>query len=176
MGLIILIVLVVIPIIEIAVFIEVGGSVGVWNTVAIIFITAMIGAALLRQQGLQTLHKIQQSLAQNQFPVREMFDGLCLLIAGAFLLTPGFVTDGIGSLLFLPPFRAALGLLALRHATIHASGHSESHHSSFSASHSQAPQDGVIDGEYSDITETDVAEKGNIPPKQVETVETPDKP
>jgi len=171
MGLIILVILVGVPILEIAVFIEVGGSVGVWNTVAIIFITALAGAALLRQQGMQTLKKIQQSLENNQFPVREMFDGLCLLVAGAFLLTPGFVTDAFGFLLFLPPVRQLLGLVALRHAAIHATRHSSKHSGGFSTGSTHPYEDGVIDGEYTDLSDTE-----NNPPKQVETIETPDKP
>ena len=97
-----------VPIIEIAVFIEVGGRLGLWPTLATIILTAMAGTALLRQQGLATLQRVHESLEANRFPMAEVFDGLCLLVAGALLLTPGFVTDAAGLLLFVPAVRMAL--------------------------------------------------------------------
>lgn len=96
------------PVIEIAVFIEVGGAIGLWPTLAVVIVTAVVGTGLLRQQGLATLRRAQESLARNQFPVQEVYDGMCLLFAGALLLTPGFVTDAVGLLLFLPAFRAMI--------------------------------------------------------------------
>jgi len=104
----ILLALIAVPIIEIAVFLEVGGRVGVLNTILMIIITALIGAWLLRSQGLQTLQRAQKSLNQNVFPASEVFDGLCLMVAGGLLLTPGFVTDLFGFLLFVPWTRRAL--------------------------------------------------------------------
>lgn len=97
-----------VPIVEIAVFIEVGGRLGLWPTLATIILTAMAGTALLRQQGLATLQRVRESLEANRFPMAEVFDGLCLLVAGALLLTPGFVTDAAGLLLFVPAVRMAL--------------------------------------------------------------------
>ena len=97
-----------VPIVEIAVFIEVGGRLGLWPTLAMIILTAMAGTALLRQQGLATLQRVRESLEANRFPMAEVFDGLCLLVAGALLLTPGFVTDAAGLLLFVPAVRVAL--------------------------------------------------------------------
>lgn len=105
MAKLLLLAFIVVPIIEIAVFLEVGGRIGVFNTILAIVITALIGTWLLRSQGLLTLHRAQESLNQNIFPVSEVFDGLCLLVAGALLLTPGFVTDALGFLLFVPPIR-----------------------------------------------------------------------
>lgn len=103
------------PLVEIAVFIEVGGALGLWPTLAIVILTAMLGTALFRIQGLSVLRQAQASLGANHFPAYAVFDGLCLLVAGALLITPGFVTDGLGFLLFLPPFRAFLrGLIARR--------------------------------------------------------------
>jgi UPF0716 protein FxsA len=104
----ILLAFIAVPIIEIAVFLKVGGQIGTLNTILMIVITAIIGTWLLRSQGLMTLHRAQESLNQNVFPVAEVFDGLCLLFAGGLLLTPGFVTDGIGFLLFVPWFRGIL--------------------------------------------------------------------
>jgi UPF0716 protein FxsA len=108
MGFVLLFVMIVIPITEIAVFIEVGGRIGLWPTLATVVLTAMVGTALLRQQGLATLMRARQSLEENRLPMSEVFDGACLLVAGALLLTPGFVTDGAGLLLFVPAVRAAL--------------------------------------------------------------------
>ncbi len=109
MGRLILIILIVTPIIEIAVFIEVGGLIGLWPTLATIVLTALIGTALLRQQGLATLARAQQEMAAQRVPVRELFHGICLLLAGALLLTPGFVTDAVGFALLVPPLREAIG-------------------------------------------------------------------
>ncbi len=109
MGAILFLALVGVPLIEIAVFIEVGGYLGLWPTLAIIVITAIVGTALLRQQGLSTLHSAQREMEAGRMPVRELFDGVCLLAAGAFLLTPGFVTDAVGLALMVPPVRAVLG-------------------------------------------------------------------
>ncbi len=108
MPLLILGVFIVVPIIEIAVFIQIGGQIGLWNTIAVVIVTAMIGTWMLRAQGLKTLDQARRSLERQVFPVAELFDGMCLLIAGVLLLTPGFVTDAAGFLLLAPPLRRAL--------------------------------------------------------------------
>lgn len=97
-----------IPILEITVFIMVGDRIGMLPTIALVMLTAVTGIAMLRYQGLATLQRVRASLERNEMPLKEVFDGLCLLIAGVLLLTPGFVTDAIGLLLFMPPVRAAL--------------------------------------------------------------------
>ncbi len=108
MGGLLLFVFIVIPILEIIVFIQAGEWIGLWPTVAGVVLTAVIGAAVVRHQGLATLASAQQSVASGRFPVREVFDGLCLVIAGAFLITPGFLTDTAGFLLLVPPVRTFL--------------------------------------------------------------------
>ncbi len=107
-GLIILIALLGIPILEIAVFIALGGKIGIAWTLALIFITAVIGTALLRMQGLSLVDRIRQETEAGRVPGRELGHGAMLLVAGILLLTPGFVTDGIGFLLFVPAFRDLL--------------------------------------------------------------------
>jgi UPF0716 protein FxsA len=82
-----------VPLIEIALFIQVGDFIGLWPTIAIVIATAMAGTALIRQQGLNTLKRAQQEMAAQRLPMRELFNGVCLLFAGAMLLTPGFLTD-----------------------------------------------------------------------------------
>ena len=97
-----------VPLAEIAVFIQVGQEIGVGWTLALIVLTALIGAAMLRQQGFAVLGRARRELDQDRVPVLEVFEGLCLLLAGALLLTPGFITDTAGGLLLLPPVRAWL--------------------------------------------------------------------
>lgn len=94
-----------IPILEISVFILIGGQIGIGWTLLMIFVTAIIGSILLRVQGFAILGKIQSETAKGGLPARELVNGVMILIAGVLLLTPGFVTDSIGFLLFFPPFR-----------------------------------------------------------------------
>lgn len=105
---IILLLMIVVPIMEIAVFIQAGEILGLWPTLFTVVLTAFMGTALLRHQGLSTLRKVQQSMNDGRAPVAELFDGLCLFVAGLLLLTPGFVTDGVGFLLFVPPLRTLI--------------------------------------------------------------------
>lgn len=103
------------PLLEIAVFIEVGGAIGVWPTIALTVATALAGSLLLRAQGLATLMRARAQMDRGELPAREIFEGVCLVLAGALLLVPGFVTDALGLLLFFPPFRDLLRLLIARH-------------------------------------------------------------
>ena len=110
--------LLIVPIVEIAVFIEVGGAIGLWPTLAVVVATAIAGGTLLRLQGLATLARAREALARNEMPLKEVIDGVFLLVAGILLLTPGFVTDGVGFVLFVPGVRAGLrSLLAQRFFT-----------------------------------------------------------
>jgi len=105
LGWILLLVFIGVPLIEIAVFIQVGGWLGLAPTLLIVIATAVIGTALLRRQGLATLARARENMDQGTLPVVELFDGLCLLLAGALLLTPGFFTDALGAVLLVPAFR-----------------------------------------------------------------------
>jgi UPF0716 protein FxsA len=97
-----------VPIAEIYVLIRVGSEIGAWPTIGLVLLTAIVGVALLRQQGLSTLARGMGRLDRGQLPAQEMVEGMLLAIAGALLLTPGFLTDGIGFLLLLPPTRLAV--------------------------------------------------------------------
>ena len=108
MALYILLIFIAVPVVEIAVFIQLGNEIGLWNTVILILLTAIIGTWLLKNQGMATLKRAQENIQNQVFPVAEVFDGLCLALAGVFLLTPGFVTDAVGFFLFLPQFRVIL--------------------------------------------------------------------
>ncbi len=103
-----------VPLIEIGVFIEVGGRFGLWPTLVLIVGTAIAGAILLRHQGLSTLARARETVASGGLPVQEVADGVCLLIAGALLFTPGFVTDAAGGVLLVPPARHLVQRWAFR--------------------------------------------------------------
>ncbi len=109
MLLFIFLIFIAVPAIEIAVFVEVGGWLGAWPTIFLTFATAAAGAFMLRVQGLTALRRAEASMARDEPPVRELIDGLCLLLAGLLLLIPGFATDTIGLLLFIPPLRQWIG-------------------------------------------------------------------
>ena len=97
--------LLVIPAAEIAVFILVGGQIGVLWTFAAILATAILGSILLRVQGFQIVNRLREETNAGRVPGRELGHGAMILVAGVLLLTPGFVTDALGFLLFFPPFR-----------------------------------------------------------------------
>ena len=99
---ILLLLFILMPIAEIALLLQVGDMIGGWNTVGLIIVTAFVGAYLVRQEGLSTLQKAQQKMANNEVPGKEMMEGLMLVIAGVLLVTPGFITDIIGFLFVLP--------------------------------------------------------------------------
>ena len=149
-----------VPRIEIAVFIKVGGEIGIGATVAVVILTALIGTWLLRAQGLATLERARAQMDRGVLPGRELFDGACLLFAGALLLTPGFVTDSVGFLLFLPPVRDWLRqffgrrLAGSARTRVFMDGEEVDPH------HPRRPkggrnQEGVIDADYEDVTESD---------------------
>jgi UPF0716 protein FxsA len=92
----------VIPMVELALLIKVGSIIGTMNTIIIVILTAVIGAYMVRMEGLGVWFRIQKSLMEGIFPAEELIDGIMILIAGAVLLTPGFVTDIIGFLMVFP--------------------------------------------------------------------------
>lgn len=145
MALILLALFIAVPVVEIAVIIQVGGLIGAWPTVALIVATAMAGTALVRAQGFQILARAQASLDQGQFPAEELFDGVNLLIAGLLLLTPGFVTDAVGLVLLVPPLRRIVAgwvwRTLLRSSDVHVAA----------AWRRGGRDDGVIEGEYREI-------------------------
>lgn len=103
-----LILFIAIPIIEIGLFIKVGGWLGLWPTLLIVVLTALIGTYLLRLQGMAALARLQNNLQTGQSPMDPIVNGALILVAGMLLLTPGFFTDSIGLLLLIPPVRAVV--------------------------------------------------------------------
>ena len=94
-----------VPAIELTLLLWLGGAIGVLSTFAIIIATGIIGANLTKEQGLSILRKIRCSLTQGHIPATDVIDGLIVIVAGAVLLTPGFVTDIFGFILLLPTGR-----------------------------------------------------------------------
>ncbi len=105
---ILLLVLVGVPVVEIATFIKAGAQVGVFGVIAFTFLTAFLGVALVRWQGFQALQELRRTMDAGKPPVVEIASGALLLLAGVLLLIPGFVTDAAGFALLVPPLRRAL--------------------------------------------------------------------
>ncbi|MBD1557419.1 membrane protein FxsA [Vibrio sp. S9_S30] len=105
---ILLLLFIAVPIIEIALFIQVGGFLGFWTTIGLVLLTAFVGATLVRSQGLQTLMSVQTRLQQGELPAQQIVEGVMLAVAGVLLLTPGFMTDALGMLVLLPAPRALI--------------------------------------------------------------------
>ncbi len=114
-----LILFIAIPLIEIYFLIQIGEVIGAWPTILLVVLTAVVGVGLLRWQGFSTLMRFQTELARGQVPAMPLFEGLLLVVAGALLLTPGFVTDAVGFVLLVPPLRQGLIRWAIRRGVIH---------------------------------------------------------
>lgn len=113
-----LFIFIVVPLAELYVILKVGDVIGVLPTVAILVADSMLGAFLLKSQGRAVWRRFQETMATGRMPHREVIDGVAVIFGGAFLLTPGFLTDIVGVLLLLPPTRSLLirifGRTALR--------------------------------------------------------------
>ncbi len=150
-----------IPIIEIALFIQVGGVIGLWPTLAIVVGTAILGSWMIRTQGAMAMARLRESLATAQDPTEPLAHGAMILVAGVLLLTPGFFTDTLGFLLLLPPVRTA----AFRYLR------SRMNVQTFGTPPGSGPgprppfrdADGIIDGEFEEIDPADTPP--NMPPR-----------
>ena len=112
--LLLVILFVLVPIAEIYVIIQVGQAIGALWTVLILIVDSLIGARLLSWQGRRAWVAFQGALTEGRIPHREVLDGVLIILGGAFLLTPGFITDAVGLLLLIPPTRAAFRRLLTR--------------------------------------------------------------
>ncbi len=108
----------IVPLLEIYILIKAGSVIGALPTVALVVFTAVLGAFLLRLQGLSTMNRMRNNMMQGKLPAMEILEGAALLVAGGLLLTPGFFTDAIGFLLLVPPFRRYWLLKIIERATI----------------------------------------------------------
>ena len=113
-GIIFLLLLVGAPLLELYVLIEVGSEIGALPTILLSIFTAILGASLVRMQGLSVLMRVQQSMAQGQAPAIEMLEGAMLMLSGVMLLFPGFITDIFGFLMLIPPLRRSFIIAMLK--------------------------------------------------------------
>ena len=111
---IIALLLLIVPIVELYVIVQVAGSIGVLWTIFLLIAVSVVGAILVKREGTNIWIRAQRQLAQGQMPDNEMIEGVLLLMGGALLLTPGFVTDAVGLLLLFPPSRALFRRLVKR--------------------------------------------------------------
>ena len=135
-----------VPILEISLLLKVSSAIGGLRTVLFVIFTAVLGAYLVKQQGIATFAKFQQEANSGQLPAQSMLEGIALLFAGAVLLTPGFFTDAIGFSLLIPAVRRALiAYFVNRGLVMTQSANFNSGFESRSSSNSS-----VIEGEYTD--------------------------
>jgi len=139
--------LVAIPILEIALFIQVGGAIGTLATIVIVVATALAGTLLLRSQGLATMTKLQNSVADGSNPMNPIAHGALILVAGVLLLTPGFFTDATGLALLIPPVRDALIKAGAARMTTHV------FHGQTQQRHEPPKPDEPIDADYEVVDE-----------------------
>lgn len=136
-----------VPLIEIALFIQVGGAIGLFPTLAIVILTAIVGSWLVKSQGTREMQNLRSSFSDLRDPSEPLANGAMILFSGALLLTPGFFTDIVGLALLTPPVRAAIFKWAKSRVKV----------AQFSmgpgSQQTSAPRDGVIDGEFEDISQ-----------------------
>lgn len=142
-----------IPIMEITVFIMIGGEIGVLPTLGMILVTAILGTILLRIQGFATLARIQEQSKNGAIPGKELVSGVMIMIAGVLLLTPGFVTDSIGFLLFFPPFRQFLWSSIASKVVVQTKGAFQDGANPFGNQHANKNSEGVVDLDPSEFSE-----------------------
>ena len=97
---------IVVPIAEIYVIIQVGQAIGPWWTIALLIADSILGSMLMRSQGRAAWRRFNAALAEGRPPAREVLDGVLVIFGGAFLLTPGFISDVFGLIFLIPPTRA----------------------------------------------------------------------
>lgn len=161
-----------VPMIEIALFISVGGAIGLWPTLLIVLLTAIIGTHLVRSQGLAALGNVQNSFNELNDPTEPLAHGAMILIAGVLLLTPGFFTDAVGFALLTPAFRKLMFNFARQRVQVQSftmgSTHSTNFHTGPTHQQSTHPNADVIDGEFSEVDPSQ-----NAAPEQVDSVKKP---
>ncbi|KEZ77664.1 FxsA family protein [Salinisphaera hydrothermalis] len=131
------------PIVELFLLVKIGGIIGVVPTIALVLLTAIIGSQLVRRQGMGVMNRIREAQAHGEAPAVPMLDGAALLLAGFFLLTPGFISDALGFLLLIPKLRQRLARAMLSRFVILTPGNGGFGRGPFGGA-----DDGTIEGEY----------------------------
>ena len=114
MPLILIAVFIVVPLVELYVIIQIGGSIGIVPTLLLLLVDSIVGSLLLRSQGRSAWVALNRAIAESRVPAKEVLDGVLIIFGGALLLTPGFLTDIVGLLLLIPPTRAMVRGFARR--------------------------------------------------------------
>ena len=150
MGLLALFLLIILPIIEIYLFIEIGGALGAGGTILLIFLTAVIGVSAMRRQGLAVLQEAQSAQAAGRPPLAAAAHGLLILLGGGLLLLPGFFTDAVGFLCLFRPARLFLISAVLEALLPHIMRvrPGRRRHAADGASHRDDAGDKTIEGDY----------------------------
>lgn len=151
-------VFIVVPLIEIALFIKVGGAIGLGWTLFMCFFTAVLGAAMIRLQGFSALLSARRRIDRNEMPMVEMMDGIALAFAGACLITPGFFTDAVGFALLIPPLRHYIQQEVLRRFGAHVftvGGSGDFHNAGRQSPYQRYEEDIIIDAEYERMDENE---------------------
>ena len=130
-----------IPLIEIALFIQVGGLIGLWPTLATVIATAVAGTILIRSQGAAVMMQLRETMGEMRDPTEPLAHGAMVLFAGALLLTPGFFTDFVGLSLMIPGVRVRIFNFIRQRIVVER----------FEYGSGTRPQDDVIDAEYQDL-------------------------
>ena len=133
-------VVLIIPFAEIYLLLQVGGIIGAFPTILLVVFTAVLGAWLLRQQGFATFQRFQESLAQGVIPAYEMVEGPIILVGGALLLTPGFITDIIGFACLIPQLRRKIAQYVIENYLVQGGAHFQQ---------GRTAENNVLEGEFS---------------------------
>ena len=141
---------VLVPIVEIALFIQVGGAIGLWPTLGIVVLTAILGTWMVRAQGRMALQQLQASFSELNDPTEPLVHGAMILVSGVLLLTPGFFTDGVGFALLLPPVRVAV--FRFFKSRVRVQGFQMG--GNFGQQPRQTRNSDIIEGEYEEVTPT----------------------
>jgi len=140
-----------VPIVEIALLIQVGGLIGLWPTMGIVVLTAILGTWLMRAQGTLALSELRGSFHQLRDPTEPLANGAMILLAGALLLTPGFFTDACGFALLIPPVRGAVFRYFRARMTVQDFAYGAAAQKARQGPGSQKGD--VIDGEYHEVSQ-----------------------
>lgn len=143
-----------VPLIEIALFIQVGGLIGLGWTLLVVVVTAALGTWLVRQQGLRALRDLQGSFSDLRDPTEPLAYGAMILFSGALLLTPGFFTDAVGFLLLVPAVRVAVFQTLRKRVSAQAFTASRQAPHQTARSQPYRPDGDVIDGDFEEVPPT----------------------
>lgn len=140
-----------VSLLEIFVLVKVGGFLGAWPTVLLVIVTALVGSALVRSQGIQLVQDLQQRVAKGEMPGQQMIEGVMLIVTGVLLVTPGFVTDACGLLLLQPSIRQKIAQMLLNNVKLSPNANM---YGSFQQTHTDSPfstkkdSGDIIEGEF----------------------------